>query len=331
MLSSKLALGGLSLESGAIAVLTQHIPAPLQFLGFIILHAGASVFVAQLALMVLPRKYRQPKLPIAGLFFLLAFLIPLLAFILLLAIVLTARFFSKPIIYYPFVKIELPQFTLGNAGIRNSLGEGAIQTRLNTPGLTTEVRVKALLSAHAMSSRYSVPMLKELLGDEADDLRLLAYGMLDNREKTLNALIHNLLKKLEECREPRLTELYRKQIAELYWAFAYEYLAEGDMLAYMLKQAEFHARAALETRSDGDLWVLLAQILIKREMHAEAEAAFDRAIGLGMPVTRIEPYLAELAYLRHDYQAVRAHLQRIPFDNQIPRVANIQRFWLRIR
>lgn len=331
MLSSKLALGAFTLESGAITVLTQHIPVPLQFLSFIILHAGASFFIAQLALMFMPRKYRQPKLPVAGLFFLLAFFIPLLAILILTAIVLITRFFSKPVIYYPFVKVELPQFTLGNAGIRNSLGEGAIRTRLNTPGLTTEVRMKALLSAHAMSSRYSVPMLKELLGDEADDLRLLAYGMLDNREKTLNALIHDLLNKLETCREPRLDDLYRKQIAELYWAFAYEHLAEGDMLVYMLTQAELHARAVLQTRPDGDLWILLAQILIKQEKHTEASTAFAKAIELGMPVTRIEPYLAELAYLRHDYQAVQAHLQRVPFDNQVPRIANIQRFWLRVR
>jgi len=329
LLSNKLIFAGISLESSALAVLAQDIGVPLQLLGFVTLHAAASVVVAQLVFLFLPKHYRQPKLAVLGLFFLLAFFVPFLAFITLIAIVLTARFFSKPVIYYPFIKVELPEFTLGSAGIRNSLGEGAIRTRLNTPSLSTEVRMKALLSAHAMSARYSVPMLKELLGDEADDLRLLAYGMLDNREKTLNALIHDLLKKLEACHESSLCQLYQKQLAELYWAFAYEHLAEGDMLTYMLTQAEHYARAALATRSDGDLWVLLAQILIKQEKNQEAEAAFDRAIELGMPVTRIQPYLAELAYLRHDYQAVQKHLQLIPFNNQIPRIANIQRFWLR--
>ncbi len=330
MISSKLALSGLTLETAAIALLAQHASASVLFLGFLILHAGASFFAAQITWLLMPKKYRQPKLPAAGLFFLLAFFIPLLGMLILLAIVITARFFSKSIVYRPFIKVELPQFTLGNAGIRNSLGEGAIRTRLNTPGLATEVRVKALLSAQAMSSRYSVPMLKELLGDEADDLRLLAYGMLDNREKTLNALIHDLLGKLEACSDSHLNELYRKQIAELYWTFAYEHLAEGDMLSYMLVQAELHARAALQTRPDGDLWILLAQILTRQEKHTAAEAAFVRAIELGMPLMRIEPYLEELAYLRHDYSAVQKHLKRVPFDNQITRIANIQRFWLRI-
>lgn len=329
LLSNKLIVAGVSFESSALAVLTQDIGVPLQLLGFITLHAAASAIIAQLVLLFLPAQYRHPKWTIWGLFFLLAFFVPLLSFITMTAVVLITRFFSKAVIYYPFVNVELPEFTLGNAGIRNSLGEGAIRTRLNNPNLSTEVRVKALLSAHAMSARYSVPMLKDLLGDEADDLRLLAYGMLDNREKTLNALIHELLIKLETCNQSSLRPLYQKQLAELYWAFAYEHLAEGDMLAYMLTQAEHYTRAALEIKSDGDLWVLLAQILIKQQKNQQAEAAFEQAITLGMPVTRIQPYLAELAYQRHDYQAVRKHLQLIPFNNQIPQIANIQRFWLR--
>ncbi|MEZ5627663.1 MAG: hypothetical protein R3E34_09070 [Rhodocyclaceae bacterium] len=34
------------------------------------------------------------------------------------------------------------------------------------------------------------PLLRDLLGDDSEDLRLLAYGMLDHKEKTLNAQIH---------------------------------------------------------------------------------------------------------------------------------------------
>ncbi len=329
MLSTKLILTAISLESGALAVLMMDAGIPQKFLGFLLLHAAASVAVAIIVLLFLPKHYRQPKFAVLGLFFLLAFFVPFLTFFTMIGIVLTARFFSKPVIYYPFVKVELPEFTLGSAGIRNSLGEGAIRTRLNTPSLSTEVRMKALLSAHAMSARYSIPMLKELLGDEADDLRLLAYGMLDNREKTLNALIHELLKKLESCSKPDLRQLYQKQLAELYWAFAYEHLAEGDMLTYMLGQAEHYTRAALESRLDGDMWILFAQILIKQQQYQAAETAFNEAINLGISATRIQPYLAELAYERHDYKAVRDHLKLIPFNNQIPQIANIQRFWLR--
>lgn len=330
ILDNKLILLGFILEIGAFSVLLQDISIEKQFMGFFILHAAASVDAAQMGVMFLPSHYRHPKWAVYGLFFLGSFFVPLLSYIFISAVVITARFFSRPIIYHPFLKVELPAFTLGSAGVRNSLGEGAIRTRLNTASLSTEVRMKALLSAHAMSPRFSVPMLKELLGDEADDLRLLAYGMLDNREKTLNALIDDLLKKLGGCHDPDLCQLYQKQLAEIYWAFAYEHLAEGDMLSYMLAQAEHYTRAALTTRPDGDLWVLLAQILIKQQKPEEVDAAFSHAIKLGMPAMRIQPYLAELAYQRHDYQAVREHLQLIPFNNQSPQIANLQRFWLRM-
>ncbi len=325
---NKLVLALIILECSAFFILMQQIAIPLQLLGFVLLHAAASFIAAQLVLLFLPKHYRQPRRAISGLFFLLAFFVPLLSLIAMFSIVVLVHFFNKPGFNYPFIRIELPKFTLGGAGIRHALGEGAIRTRLNTPGLPTEVRVKALLSAHAMSARFSIPMLKELLGDEADDLRLLAYGMLDQREKTLNALIHDALEKLQGTHEPGLRELYQKQLAELYWTFAYEGLSEGDILVYMLTQAERYAREALENREDGDLCVLLAQILIRQEKYQEAEAAFSRAIELGMPLMRIQPYLAELAYLRRDYPAVRQHLRQMPISNQIHRISNIQRFWL---
>jgi hypothetical protein len=330
MLKNKVVLIGLVLEVAAFSILFQEISVEKKFLEFFILHAAASVDVAQMGVMFLPENYRQPKWAVYGLFFITSFFVPLLCYIFVSAVVITARFYSKPVVYHPFLQVELPAFTLGSAGVRNSLGEGAIRTRLNTPGLSTEVRMKALLSAHAMSARYSVPILKELLGDEADDLRLLAYGMLDNREKSLNAFVDEALKKLGTCTQPALCQLYQKQLAELYWAFAYENLAEGDMLAYMLSQAEHYARTALAARQDGDLLVLLAQILIKQQKTQEVEAVFNQAIQLGMPAMRIQPYLAELAFQRQDYQAVREHLKLISFNNQIPQIANVQRFWLRL-
>jgi polysaccharide biosynthesis protein PelE len=330
MLNHKFVLIGLVLEVAAFSILFQEMSVEKKMFGFFILHAAASVDVAQMGVMFLPENYRQPKWAIYGLFFITSFFVPLLCYIFVSAVVITARFYSKPVVSHPFLQVELPEFTLGSAGVRNSLGEGAIRTRLNTPSLSTEVRMKALLSAHAMSARYSVPILKELLGDEADDLRLLAYGMLDNREKSLNTYVDDTLKKLASCTQPSLCQLYQKQLAELYWTFAYEHLAEGDMLAYMLMQAEHYARTALAVRLDGDLLVLLAQILIKQEKIHEVEAVFDQAIQLGMPAMRIQPYLAELAFQRQDYHAVREHLKLISFNNQIPQIANIQQFWLRI-
>jgi len=325
---NKLILIGFVLEIGAFSVLLQNISPEKQFLEFFILHAAASVDAAQMGVMFLPKHYRHPKWAVYGLFFWGSFFVPLLSYIFISAVVITARFFSKPVVYHPFLHVELPEFTLGSAGVRNSLGEGAIRTRLTTASLSTEVRMKALLSVQAMSPRYSVPMLKDLLGDEADDLRLLAYGMLDSREKTLNALIDELLKKLKGCQDGNLGQVYQKQLAELYWAFAYENLAEGDMLSYMLAQAEQYTRSALSYKPDGDLWVLLAQILIKLHSLDEVDAAFQHALKLGMPAMRIQPYLAELAFQRRDFQAVREHLRLIPQINQSPQIANLQRFWL---
>ena len=292
------------------------------------LHLLLSLLISLIATRLLPRRYRQPYWPVYGFFLVFALFIPLLSLAGIATIILVTRLLPERRDAHPFIETPSPQFTQSHAGIRHPLGEGALRTRLNNTNLPLDMRMNALLSVQTLSRRNAVPILKELLGDSADDLRLLAYGMLDNREKDINANIHALTEKLTSSLDDALRHIYQKQLAELYWAFSYEQLAEGDVLAYMLAQAENHARAALALRSDGDMWVLLAQILIKQEKLEQARDAFEQALVLDVPATRIHPYLAELAFLRQDYAAVKQHLHAVPASNQIPGLARIQRFWL---
>ena len=106
ILDNKLILLGFILEIGAFSVLFQDISTEKQFLGFFILHAAASVDAAQMGVMFLPSHYRQPKWAVYGLFFLGSFFVPLLSYIFISAVVITARFFSKPIVYHPFLKLS---------------------------------------------------------------------------------------------------------------------------------------------------------------------------------------------------------------------------------
>ena len=60
-----------------------------------------------------------------------------------------------------------------------------------------------------------------------------------------------------------------------------------------------------------------------------ARAAYDRALALGMPKTRVVPYLAEAAYDLNDYTRVRALMQELGNWQSLPRLRPVITYWNR--
>jgi polysaccharide biosynthesis protein PelE len=170
-------------------------------------------------------------------------------------------------------------------------------------------RVTALVALQSMPARTASPILHAMLNDPVDDIRLLAYGMLDKLEKRLTQRV--LLERPKLLLRLSDDELYRidKTLAELYSELIYARLVEGDVYRNALEQAACHAINALRThRRDAALWRLRGRLAFESRRLEEAEAMFAKAIICGFPRTRILPYLAEIAYLRGDYARVRGYI-----------------------
>lgn len=167
-------------------------------------------------------------------------------------------------------------------------------------------RVTGLVALQSMPPRTVSPLLHALLSDPLDDIRLLAYGMLDKLEQ---ALTQRILAERTKLGQPLSgEERYRidKTLAELYSELIYARLVQGDVYINAADQATFHAANALRTHpGDAALWRLRARLALDARRLDEAETMFARAIECGFPRERILPYLAEVAYLRRDYVRVR--------------------------
>ena len=59
----------------------------------------------------------------------------------------------------------------------------------------------------------------------------------------------------------------------------------------------------------------------------EADAAYRRARELGLPASRVVPYLAELAFARRDFTQVRALLQTMQDWEGLSRLQPVLKFW----
>lgn len=327
----KLGMTAVTLEAAAVALLFLHSTDNALLYSYFGLHAMAAACMTPVAWRLMPAHYRHPATGVMLLLFSLCFFIPVLG---MLGFSLAALFsgwlpylrdkgefnaVAGPI-YQPAKKPQEPRFRAGR-----------VREQLMSRESPLELRMKALLAIQHMPARHSSGVLREALGDSADDLRLLAYGMLEAKEKHLTQRIQEALVRHQKYdAEAHSEEHYNaaRELAELYWELVYQNLVQGDMRSFALEQVRRFSGEALRWHvRDAGLWAISGRMRMMMGDYSGAAAAFSSAIALGFPAVRAEPYLAELAFLRRDYAAVRRLMRRIRTEGRLPQLRQAGAFW----
>ncbi|WP_199272373.1 tetratricopeptide repeat protein [Paraburkholderia acidisoli] len=316
------------------------------------LDALAAVPLAFGTVALLPARYRQWRRPQFAFLWLLLAAVPLLGLLcapIAIALGTSLRHRERNL---PIEHVDEPEFAAGSVGTV-SYGRGArLKAELQNADAPTSFRMTALLAMQSMPVRTVSPLLQDMLADPLDDIRLLAYGILDNREKQLTQRILAERAKLDgktadsavksdgkadnkadaKRAAPPLSARERgeinKSLAELYGELIYENLVTGDVYRNAADQADAYARAALEDLpDDAALWRLRGRLALGNGELDAAETMLARAIEFGFPRERMLPYLAEAAYLRGDYARVRALLAESTQYATLPTLRPVLEYW----
>lgn len=292
-------------------------------------HALACALLARALWVWLPVRFKSP-LPWAPVFlFSIAFFIPLLGIIGMMVAVFPALFMQRErdvqvwqamgVPGLPFRPLERHQSPL--------FQDGGLQDVLSLAP-DPERRLNALLATRRMPSHESVPILKLALRDPADDVRLLAYSMLDQKENAINQRIERLLDRLAQSDGER-REAMHAGIARWYWELTYLGLAQGSVLDHVLGQARQHAERSLALHANPELYLLAGRIALEQHDLSAARAFFTQAETGGIQFDKIAPFLAEAAFVGGEYDQVPRLLGRLPEHALArPPFLALARYWL---
>jgi len=326
MFQPKLALSALALELAAWTGALRGESSDAALLAYLAGHAVAGALMALLFLRLLPAPLQQPRRPILLLLFGIGFAVPLLGFVGIAAAVVALRSQRAAPRPAAFRAVPLPAIDphqRPGSGFRQA-GLGSFLANSHAPEGT---RLRALVALQNVPGRLASPLLRNVLADPCEDIRLLAYGMLDGQEKRLNDLIHQERTRLAEGDDDSRADATQR-LADLYWELVYQELAQGDLRTHALQQSLMHTLATLERDSDAAaLHLRLGRLRQMLGEAAGAHAAYQRALALGMPRTRITPYLAELEYDARRFAAVRAHMAELGGWASLPRLRPVIRYW----
>ncbi len=274
-------------------------------------HVAASLSGALAASFSLPVERRQGWLRFA-LFFVLMLCMPGFALAGVFLAVLPALFYPRKRHDAPWKEIPVPElpFRPVRVGIRANYGEGGLASVIQS-ARDPERRIRAVIAARQINDKLAVPLLQEALKDPVDDVRLFAYSVLDSKETRINERINELLADLEGA-DGRDRARMHYALAQHYWEMAFLGLATGNTFDYVLEQAERHAGLASELGWSGpDVEFFLGRIHLRRGRYDKAEQVFRESVHRGALESAVLPFLAEIAFERGNFHAVRAMLFRL--------------------
>ncbi|UZN51187.1 lipopolysaccharide N-acetylglucosaminyl transferase [Cupriavidus cauae] len=377
MLEALLAVAGGAVQLAALAVLP-HGNGATEATGALLAYLGMQALAAALLAMPLQRLLsRHVRMPFrvasrvasrttSAYLFVAGALVPLGGLLVVLPGMALARLGHRTPAIGGMASVALPEFAgaMGacvpdrpanrpDAGDDRGRAAGLLRAGAANAAASDMRRLAALAGLEAMPARSTGPLLRALLEDSGEDVRLLAYGMLNAAEQRLTRQIlqaQDCLHALADG-DPAGRAAAHERLAQLHWELVYQNLAQGDVRGHTLEQADRHAEAALQALSeapgattlyvraaDGSgvaspaagLWQLRGRLALARRDPAAARAALQRAIALGFPRERAWPLLAEAAYLEGDFAATRAAMQGLRQAASLPALPQLQpvlRYW----
>jgi hypothetical protein len=328
MISKWLFSGALLLEAGSWASLWVAAPELQQLLVFTLSHGLACVMLCAAVWLLLPARYRSP-LPWSPLFiFSLAFFVPVLGAVGVVAAIFPALYLPRKRDKQAWQAVGIPKLPY-RAQLqlhKPVFADGGLQDVLrHAPD--PDQRLAALLATRRMPGKEAVPILKLALADPSDDVRLLAYSMLDKQESDINLHIQIALGELPDANVKAAGALHGR-LARWYWELAYLGLAQGSVLDHVLNQASEHAELGLEAGEGGELFLLAGRIALERGDIERAEVLLRQAQENGMGAAQVLPFHAELAFEAGRYHEIPGLLARLPEETrQRPPFAALVRSW----
>lgn len=188
-------------------------------------------------------------------------------------------------------------------------------------------RLQAVYATLKLKDLEAVPLLHKALKDPVDDIRLLAYALLDRKENHLSKRILENKQALEK-HDHSNSKILILRIVNDYWELVRLGLIQGEAQTHVLNMARKYVELGLKQYpQDLGFNFLYAQILLKLEYFQLAHEQFKKTEELGMDRNNLLIYYAEIAFHNHQHQEVKRLLQDMEFPTNYPKLSAITQFW----
>ncbi len=292
----------------------------------LISHFIACAFFAYILSQIMASNYNESQLRVGVFFFVITFYLPVLGLVgLTLAI---------PLFIRRSFRLEEKKFPMSLNKMRDLSTTKTLELGVQPQSIhnlfrsrNPDKRLEAVFATLKLKDRDAVPLLRRALGDSVDDIRLLAYALLDRKEHRLSDRIQKKKQYFKTLASPISLHLYRG-IANDYWELAHLGLVQGETQKYVLNTACEYIELGLKFYpKDSGLCFQYAKILLKLGKYQQAYEQFKKAENLGIEYKKLMTYYAEIAFYSRRFLEVKQIMNAFAHPTVYPQVSMVARFW----
>lgn len=327
LLNTVFLLGALALEISAVMMLIWDDIPGSSLLSVLLLHISACAVVG----LVLPKilNYFNKKFtPITFLFFFsIAFFIPALGMLGLVFAVIPGLRTIKTTTVLPIHFNSIRAFSEVPENFTKHHESRTISLDNLLCSQNPEKRLNAVYATLKLNDKSAIPLLRMALRDSVDDIRLLAYALIDRKEQRISERIECARQSLITPLTTNSQYLYRCIVKD-YWELAHLGLVEGETLNYVLDKACEYAQLGLQHYpNDRGLHLQYAKLLLRLKKTSQAYDEFKSAETLGVDRKKLLLYYAEIGFLQRRYGEVKRYMKELNLVTATPQIHGATRFW----
>lgn len=242
-------------------------------------------------------------------------------------------FFPKQQILPPFKSVDYIRYWEKSSVEREiQFSVGGTTAVLFDKNVPVHRRINALGTTAEMHHGAKNRILRELLPEQLDEIRLLAFQLLEGQEKKLSREIDFVTRLLKKFKKPAQQAYGNKLLAQLYYEFLYQDLLQAELRTVIIdKSLQYALSAVEELKSDPALWALIGKLYHAKKSYTLAEPAFSKAIYWHALPSHTQPFLAEAAFLKKDFNSVKNIFSHTPSLFDLYKVGRVAAFWLNPR
>jgi len=303
---------------------------------FWLIHGAAAVLSGVLLWTLLPAPIRQPRRLSLVLLTLLALFFPLVGVFGLLLAARLAQWLPKRQKASDHLRTapQLQVFAVSHIDDdqRRDLPAGQTARIARDQSQPQAQRIRAVLALRDMAPRMALPVLRRLLADPDEEIRLLAYGISNTWEQRLTDALQAAQREVEAVRHDTADRaaLARaaQRVAELQMEFIYQGLAQGDLRDFALQQAlQYCTLARQALPQDTGLRIMFLRLSLAAGRTQDARDVLAELAAEGVSPMLWRPYAAELEWNDRRFDRIAGVLQPLRAQQVAPRLRPVVRVW----
>jgi len=279
----------------------------------LMLHLLLSSTLAIVASTLLKNKYTTPFLWIFTIIFSINLIAPILGYLFTFTLTIILVWVKKKHYLHSvetfnheeFLKNSYPQ-------VKRIFGEGAINSLATDTQNHSPNKMKGLVFMANHPSKDNFSLIKGLLSDPNNEIRLYSFSVLANAEGELNDKISHTQQIFDATIDSLKKAKLASELAFYYWEFIHYGLSDKETNKFIMDKVTYYANFALGHHFEsGKLYALLGKNAFLQKAYLDASVYFHKALKLGIKKSTIAPYLAEISFDNRKFTEVHTLLLEI--------------------